>query len=54
MAGAEDMLRKFPSPHITVAPTRVNVATYPVLAVPLWAFSAADRATLRLPVIPPG
>lgn len=32
----------------------VNIASYPVLAVPLWAFSAADRASLRLPVIPPG
>lgn len=32
----------------------LNVANYTVLAVPLWAFSAADRATLRLPVIPPG
>jgi hypothetical protein len=32
----------------------VNVASYPVLAVPLWAFSADDRASLRLPVIPPG
>ena len=32
----------------------VNVGTYPVLAVPLYAFSAADRATIaaRLPVLP--
>jgi len=32
----------------------VNPATYPVLAVATWAFSAADRTTLRLPVLPPG
>lgn len=32
----------------------VNPATYPVVAVPLWAFSAADRAIIaaRLPVLP--
>lgn len=32
----------------------VNPATYPVVAVALWAFSAADRAILaaRLPVLP--
>ena len=32
----------------------VNVATFPVLAVPMWAFSAADRAIIagRLPVLP--
>ena len=32
----------------------INPATYPVVAVPLWAFSAADRAIIaaRLPVLP--
>jgi hypothetical protein len=32
----------------------VNKGAYPVAAVPLWAFSAVDRATIgaRLPVLP--
>lgn len=32
----------------------VNVASFPVIAVPLWAFTPKERASLRLPVLPPG
>ncbi|MFC4194980.1 hypothetical protein ACFQFS_14185 [Novosphingobium lubricantis] len=31
----------------------LDVTAFPVLAAPLWAFSDADRNTLRLPLLPP-
>lgn len=31
-----------------------NIASFPVLAVPLRAFMPRKRAALRLPVLPPG